>query len=247
MKRLSGATVSDFAALSYSTRKLQGFDTLDQSAQAFIDIVFEQFQDSMVLLRLFSSVPYSALSNDDRQLVDKKTNESGTRHLCRDTTPVLTLLGTRGQRADWNQRSKSQRFRCIPLVSSGYVSSLSMLSMQFQTMNFDLSLLDRLDSTNAVDDHAHEYPGMLYVKHAGIDRDEQGRMIVPHQDFVAENNVKTTLGFGTSYSDHPTIVTLFAFTNEILNKTEMEPFSSLLKSYLSVSREFLDTGRIFSY
>ncbi len=198
------------------------------------------------MLRLFSTVPYSALSDQDRQLVDKKANDSGTSHLIGDTTPVLTLLGTRGQRAEWNQRSKSRGFRCIPLVSSGYVSSLAMLSMQFKAMNFDLSSLDRLGSTNAADDHAHEYTGMLYVKHAALDRDEQGRMIVPHQDFVAENNVKTTLGFGTSYSDPPTIVTLFAFTNEILNKTEMEPFSSLLQCYLSASREFLDTRRIFS-
>ncbi len=246
MKKLSIATPSDFAFLSDSTKKLNGFDSVEGIAQAFVDKVFEQFQDSLVLLRLFSSVPYSALPPQDQLLVDKKANDSGTGHLYKDTTPVLTLLGTRGQRPEWNHRAASQGFRCIPLVSSGYVASLSMLSMQFRTMNFDLALLDGWNTTIAANARADEYTGMLYVNHAGMDKDQQGRMVVPRQEFVVENNVKTALGFGTGYSSHPTIVMLFAFTNEILNKTAMEPFSSLLQNYLSISKECLNRGRIFS-
>ncbi len=40
MKKLSEATLSDFAALSNSTKNLHGFKTFDQMVQAFIDIVF---------------------------------------------------------------------------------------------------------------------------------------------------------------------------------------------------------------
>lgn len=246
MKKLSEANPSDFELLSDSTNKLCGLDTVEYIAQAFVDNIFERFQDSVVLLRLFSSLPYFTLPPQDQQLVDRKAINSGTSHLYKPTTPVLTLLGTRGQRPEWNQRATSQGFRCIPLVSSGYVASLSMLSMQFKTMNFDLALLDRWDTTIAANAHADEFIGMLYVNHARIDKDEQGRMVVPHQEFVSENNIKSTLGFGTGYSDHPTIVTLFAFTNEILNKTEMAPFSSLLQDYISISGEFLKSGRIFS-
>jgi len=108
MKKLSAAHPSDFALLSDSTKKLSGFDSVEGLAQAFVDIIFERFQDSLVLLRLFSSLPYSALHPQDQQLVDKKANDSGTRHLYKDSTPVLTLLGTRGHQTDWNQRSKSQ-------------------------------------------------------------------------------------------------------------------------------------------
>jgi len=246
MKKLSKATLSDFTQLSDTTKNLSGFDSVEELAQAFVDIVFERFQSSLVLLRLFLSLPYSVLPPQDQQLVDKKANDTGTRHLYRDTTPVLTLLGTRGQKSDWNQRSKSHGFRCIPLVSSGYVASLSMLSMQLKAMKFDLTLLDRWDNTIAASGHADEYTGMFYVRHSGTDKDEQGRMIVPRQEFVTENNVKTTLGFGTGYSDHPTIVTLFAFTNEILGKTEMEPFTTLLQSYLSISGTIMKSGKIFS-
>lgn len=246
MKKLSEATPSDFALLSDSTKKLSGFESFEEIAQAFVDNLFERFQDSLVLLRLFASLPYSALPPLDQQLVDNKAKDSGTRHLYKDTTPVLTLLGTRGRSPEWNQRAKSQGFRCIPLVSSSYVASLSMLSMQFKAMNFDLALLDAWDTTVAANAHADEFTGMLYVNHAAMDKDEQGRMVVPRQEFVLENNVKTALGFGTGYSDHPTILTLFAFTTEILNKTAMEPFSSLLQDYQAVSGVYLKSGRIFA-
>jgi len=246
MVKMSEATPFDFALLSDSTKKLSGFDSVEEIAQAFVDIIFERFKDSLVLLRLFSSLPYSALPSQDQKLVEKQAKDSGIIHLYNNSTPVLTLLGTRGQRPEWNQRATSQGFRCIPLVSSGYVASLSMLSMQFKSMNFDLALLDEWESTIITNAHAHEFTGMLYVNHAGIDKDEQGRMVVPRQEFVSENDVKTALGFGTGYSDYPTIVTLFAFTNETLNKTAMEPFSSLLQNYLSISGDLLKGRRIFA-
>jgi hypothetical protein len=246
MKRMSDSNLGDFRILTDSLIRIKGLDAAEDLAQAFIDIIYEYFQESLVLLRLFSSVPYAALPVQDKQLVDKKANDSGTAHLYNDGTPILTLLGTRGQKSDWNERNKSQGFRCIPLVSSTYVASLSMLSMQFKKMEFDFGLFDTWDTTIVAKGHADKYSGMLYVNHAGIDKDEQGRMVVPRQEFVAENNVKTIVGFGSGYSNHPSFVTLFAFTNEIQSESMMKPFASLLEIYLSVSKELVENGRIFS-
>lgn len=245
MGKLSEASHRDFERLMDSTQKLRGFGSLDAAAQAFVDTLYEQFQESLVLLRLFASLPYSALPPCDRELVDKKAADSGTASLYRADTPILTLLGTRGQRPEWNNRSMSEGFRCIPLVSSGYVGSLSMLSMQFKAMKLDLGLLDRWDSTVATSGHADQFTGMLYVKDAGTDQDEQGRMAVPRQQFVAENQVKTALGFGTGYPDHPTIVTLFVFTNETLERSQVEGFTPLLQNYLPMSKEILSKGPLF--
>lgn len=246
VKKISGANHGDFEILQNSVKRIKKLDTAEELAQAFIDIIYEYFQKSLVLLRLFSSVPYSALSTEDRQLVDKKANDSGTAHLYNDRTPILTLLGTRGQKSDWNVRPKSQGFRCIPLVSSAYVASLSMLSMQFRKMNFDFGLFDTWDTTIVAKGRADGYPGMLYINDAGIDKDEQGRMIVPRQEFVAENNVKTVVGFGDGYSNHPTIAALFAFTNETLSESTVKPFASLLETYISISKELVGNERIFS-
>lgn len=243
---MSDANSSDFEILLNSVKSIQGIDTAEELAQEFIDIIFEYFQGSLVLLRLFSTVPYATLPTQDRQLVDKKAAASGTAHLYNDGTPILTLLGTRGQKSEWNERSASQGFRCIPLVSSGYVSSLSMLSMQFRKMNIAPGSFDTWDTTIVARGRADEYSGMLYVNNAAIDKDEQGRMIVPRQEFVAENNVRTVLGFGSGYSSHPAIVTLFAFTNEILSEPKMKPFATLLETYISINKEHMEHGRIFS-
>lgn len=245
MNKLSNAKPADFEVLLDATKKLTAFTTAEELAQAFIDIVYERFMNSFVLLRLFASLPYSILPKQDRQLVDKKAIGFGTANLLKNNTPVLTLLGTRGQRDEWNRRQESQGFRCIPLLSSDYVESLPMLAMQFDSMHFDLKLLDTWNTAVAAKGHANEYTGMLYVNHAGINRDAKGRMIVPRQEFVAESNVKTAIGFGSGYTNYPAIVTLFAFTNELLGKAEMEPFATLLETYLSISGEFVGNGHIF--
>lgn len=244
MKKMSDSTPTDFEILLNSVNRIKGIDTAAALAQAFIDIIYEYFQESLVLLRLFASVPYAALPTLDKQLVGKKADDSGTAHLYNDGTPILTLLGTRGQKSDWNERHKSQGFRCVPLVSSAYVASLSMLSMQFKKMQFDFGLFDTWDTTVVAKGRADEYTGMLYIHHAGTGKDDQGRMIVPHQEFVAEYNVKTVLGFGGGYSNHPTFVTLFAFTNENLSESMMKPFASLLESYISISKELVGGERV---
>jgi hypothetical protein len=245
MKRVSGASPNDFTSLLSTIRSLNEFNTAQELAQKFVDICYEHFQRSLVLLRLFSTVSYSAMSAQDRQLVDKRANTSGTMHLLRESTPILTILGTKGLNADWNERDKSQGFRCIPLVSSRYVASLPMLCMQFMSMKFDFNKFDDWDALIVENGSLCEYSGMLYINDAGIDKDSQNRMIVPRQEFVANYGVKTVFGFGRGYSNRPTIVTLFAFTNEIFCKAVAEPFAQLLDAYTSASEALIENGAIF--
>jgi len=101
------AKARDFEILLDSTRKLGGFQAAQRSAQELIDTIYGHFQESLVLLRLFISVPFSALPPQDQELVEKKANDSGTMDCLKKTTPVLTLLGTRGRISAWDERSKS--------------------------------------------------------------------------------------------------------------------------------------------
>lgn len=245
MKKLSDANHGDFEFLLDSAKGLSGLETAEGLAQAFVNVIYDYFQESLVLLRLFLSVPYSTLPSNDQQLVENKVKASGSVHLLNDRTPALTLMGTRGKKPEWNDRSRSQGFRCIPLVSSEYVSSLSMLSMQFRKMNMDFRLFDSWETSVVARGRADEYKGTLYIEHAATDKDEQGRMIVPRQDFVAENNVKTVLGFGSGYPNSPTIATLFVFTKDVLDGTKVEPFASLLQTYVEISKELVGRGSIF--
>jgi hypothetical protein len=70
-------------------------------------------------------------------------------------------------------------------------------------------------------------------------------MIVPKQEFVAASGVKTTLGFGSGYAGHPTLVTLFAFTNETLKRPAVEPLAHVLEAFISSTEEMVANDRFF--
>lgn len=245
MKLLSTATPADFSHLAQLTQNLPQSDNLQNAAQAFIDVIYDYFRESIILLRMFTTVSYSELSPTDKQLVDKKGIDTGTANLINNDTPVLTLLGTRGRNEDWNDRAKSKRFRCIPLPSAAYVGGLSMLSMQFRVMSLDLALFDSWGADFVAKGGADKYSGMLYIPDSAADKDEKGRMAVPAQDFVMENSVKTTLGFGSGYSHHPALLTLFVFANETLDADD-KGFAGLLEMFKSITGEHVARRRIFS-
>jgi hypothetical protein len=245
-KTILEVTASDLADLLDKVRQLGNFETAEEAAQAFVGTLYRYFQRSTVLIRLFTIVPYSQLAEADRQFVNRKGAEIETASLITETTPVFTLLGTRGRKPDWNDRRSSQHFRCIPLASTAFVSSLSMLSRQFRSVGLDPDLIDNWEVAVSACGRADQYSGMLYIRDAGEDRDEQGRMIVPKQDFVAANNVRTVLGFGRGYADHPTLVTLFVFTDEFIEKSSIVPLGSLLDAYMAFSADLVRQGNVFS-
>jgi len=120
-----------------------------------------------------------------------------------------------------------------------------MLCRQFESVGFDLGLIDDWETKVAATGRADRYRGMLYIRDAAIERDSQGRMIVPKQDFVAANGVRTTLGLGSGYSGHPTMVTLFAFTGETIERPVVESLAKLLDGFISSTESLVGQGRLF--
>lgn len=243
-KRLTEATAADYEELEAEVGAIMA-SSCTVAAEKFVAGLYERFSDSLVLLRLFITLSYDQLPKEERLFVDRRGRETQTSHLLHAATPIFTLLGTRGQRPEWNDRSASSHFRCIPLASTAFVSSLSMLSRQFESVGFDLGLIDNWDREVVATGRADRYRGILYIRDAGIDRDTQGRMIVPKQDFVAAAGVKTTLGFGSGYTEHPTMVTLFAFTNESIERSAVEPISKLLEGFIASTVALVEEGRFF--
>lgn len=244
-KRLSDASVDDYGELDSEIQRVADCACAQEAAQKFVDIIYERFCDSLVLLRLFITVRYDQLPEEDRRFVDGRGLATNTSHLIHGATPIFTLLGTRGNRPEWCDRRASAHFRCIPLASTALVSSLSMLSRQFESVGLDLELIDDWETKVVSTGRADRYRGMLYIKDAGIDMDPQGRMIVPKQDFVAASGVKTTLGFGSGYAGYPALVTLFAFTNEYIEPAVASPMGALLDRYMNASEDLVKQGTVF--
>lgn len=243
-QRLSDSTTADYEELLATLRKVAVPGSAQDAAQQFVEVIFEQFSESLVMLRLFITVRYDRLPLEDRLFVDERGRATNTSHLIHGATPVFTLLGSRGERPEWNDRTASSHFRCIPLSSTAFVSSLSMLSRQFESVGLDLAIIDDWETKVAALGRGDQFRGTLYIRDASIDRDLQGRMIVPKQDFVAANGVKSVFGFGSGYENHPSLVTLFAFIREELAERALEPFTDLLKAFVA-STETLVAKELF--
>lgn len=246
MKLLSEATADDFKILLERVQALPGFKTAEEAAQGVIGVLYDYFSDSLVLLRLFTTLRYDQIPEEDQCFVDRRGQATNTSHLIHGATPIFTLLGTRGERSEWNDRRASSHFRCIPLASTAFVASLSMLSRQLESVGFDLGLIDAWETKVVSQGRADQYRGMLYIGDAATDRDLQGRMIVPKQEFVAANGVKTTFGFGSGYQSFPALVTLFAFTDEYIEPDVVKPMTTLLDLYMNASEALIKQGRVFS-
>ncbi len=244
-RRLSDATPADYDVLLEEMRRLAAGSCVQETAQEFVDRLYGRFGDSLVLLRLFITLPCDRLPEEDRRFVDRRGRDTHTSRLIHGATPIFTLLGTRGRKPEWNDRRASTHFRCIPLASTAFVASLSMLSRQLESVGFDLGLIDAWETKVASSRGADRYRGMLHIGDAGADRDGQGRMVVPRQEFVVENGVKSVFGLGSGYPAYPSLVTLFAFTDEELAPDALAPCAGLLEHFITSTASLVGQERFF--
>jgi hypothetical protein len=198
-----------------------------------------------ILVRLFASVRFDGLPKNDQRLVEDKARAFGETLPVPVGTPVLALLGTRGCQPEWNIRQRSQRFRCLPLLSSRYVGSLSMLCLQLDAMGFALSTLDSWEANTAAG-RADQWAGWVHIANPAADRDRQGRMAVPAQDFVAAHGVKSVIGAGAGYKHHPTLLTLFTFCAEPTDPALGGPMQGLVEAFRRATEPLVQAGAIFA-
>ena len=168
-KRLSEATAVGFEELQKELQGVMaGCNCVQEAAQRFVDILYRRFSGSLVLLRLFMTLPYAELPQEDQSFVDRKGLDTNTSHLIHAATPIFTLFGSRGARPEWNDRRSSAHFRCIPLASTAFVASLSMLSRQFGSVGFDLGLVDDGLLGRRVQGDQPERDGRIHIQPDGL-------------------------------------------------------------------------------
>lgn len=246
MSKISNADFYVVNALkSNIEKKLKNCGCLEEASQKFIDIIYEEFEESVVLSRVFVTVPFENLPSPNQAFVTKLAHATRVSHLIDDRTLVLSLLGTRGKVADWNDRRKSKGHIGIPLVSADFIDTIPMMSRLFKDMGADLSWIDSKD-TKIVIKTMGSMAGVFHVPDAKTATDQKGRKIIAAQDFVDMYKVKTVFGFGGIYGIGETFIITIIFTSEILEKKQAEQFMFLINTIKSVTTELVSKGRIFA-
>jgi two-component system NtrC family sensor kinase len=102
----------------------------------------------------------------------------------------LTLLGTAGDKAEWNSRKNSKGHKAIPLPSEKVISQIPMIAQLIRQFGLEASSLIKPDSSLLVDLQQKTY-NVFHVA------DAKGSPYIPaQQDFVVPLGIKSVVGFG---------------------------------------------------
>ena len=241
MAKMSAGTFSDFKDLNESIAGYPRKACFEEIAKHFVSSIYSSYAESVVLARLFATVPYGELPVPNRVVVDALTQSKGVKHLLKEETPVLSLVATNGAQLEWNDRRRSKGHVGIPLVSAAFIEAIPMMSRLLKQLGNDLSWIDSND-TSLVTKTVGNLSGVFYVADAKKEVDQKGRKVIAAQDFVAANKVETVFGFGGRYIGQRVFFVTILFLNERLSRAKAEEFAAALSSFKTVSSESIRKG-----
>jgi hypothetical protein len=231
MAKMSDATLSYFKDLQDQVSSgVSGVGSFEEAAQLYTESIYRAFKDSIVLVRLFVTVPYGELPTFNKNFVNSLSASKGISDLVNDQTLVLSLSGTSGEKTEWNERTKSDGHVGIPLVSSTFVDAIPMISRLLGQLGLGLEWIDRTD-TQMVMEQMGSMSGLFYVSDAATEVDQKGRKVIVAQDFVSANGVRTVFGFGSGYEGMKTFSVMILFLRETLDKAKAEQVASTMASF----------------
>ena len=216
---------------------------LQEAAQKCARLLYEEFQESMVLARVFMTLPFNDLTPRGKAFVTALADTKDIRHLLNDKTQVLSLLGTYGVRPEWRDRYQSQGHLGIPLVTASFIESIPMISRLMTDMGINTDWFDEMEPDVLVKSLGRA-AGVFYVHDAKTWLDRQNRKIVSAQDFVEEHGVKTVFGLGGSYLNG-SFVAVIAFTRETVDQTQAEAFMPLVNTFKTATMRLAMDGLTF--
>ena len=222
---------------------LRECDSMEAAAQRLVETLYEEFTDSIVLTRCFVTVPYRKLPATNQKFVDELAYSKGITAEITDETPVLSLLGTRGVQPDWNDRRQSTNHLALPLASATFVESIPMIARLLKELEVKLEWLSKVDSAGFSEKRlGGGLIGVFYVREAAAARDQQGRLIIAAEDFVAEHQIKTVFGLGGLYAQG-TLFTLIVFARDIIAKAQIADFTPLVPLIAANTSHLVRSGK----
>ena len=214
------------------------------AAQRFVDILYEEFEESTVLARVFGTVAFRELPDRDKEFVRKLAGIRECGSELNDETIVISLLGTRGRKPTWNDRYGSAGRLGIPVVSCSFIKTIPMVSVLVAETVTGVPWMEKQKSKILVTSLG-KMARMIYVHDAGTDLTGGGVKTVAVQNFVWDHDVKTVVGLGGSYLNE-SFVSIMLFTNETITSEEVKKFMPLVNTFKTATTAQVMNRKIFS-
>jgi len=191
--------------------------TLEEGAQTLARELYTQFTESIVLARVFVTVRFDALPAEVCTFVENLVKSAGRPADLTGPVPVVSLVGTQGQEAAWNDRRNSRRHQGIPLISSSFVAAIPMIARLFRDLGVPLQWIDSDDAERFATAVGHS-AGLFFVPDAATAVDDHGRTIIA-PDFVSTYGIKTVFGAGGAYARGQLLVIVIFCRDEVPRTT----------------------------
>ncbi|MDP9132083.1 MAG: PAS domain-containing protein, partial [Nitrospirota bacterium] len=223
MYHLRSFHLRDMTACGAALRRLgAGGANLEAVADGLVRYLYESFtlaktgESACVLVRLFTTTPYCRLTPDLQALVAKRLGKIPEH----PSLTCMTLLASAGTVAEWNDPSRSSRFRVIPLGSPEEVDRLPMFSQLFRQLGVSLPLLAQSEHHLLLDRQEHTF-NVFHILQA------QGSPYVPAQEeFVLKHGIRSVLGFGAPLPNGE-LFSVILFSKDVIPETTAQLFKPL--------------------
>ena len=219
-----------------------GADRFEVAAQSLAQAIYDQFQESVVLARVFVTVNFDALPASNQKFVRELTKSSDTE--LTGSVPVLSLVGSYGEEANWQERRKSEGHVGIPLISSDFVDAIPMISRLINEIGVPMDWIDTRES-ELIQKTIGQNEGLFFVADASEATDSEGRKIIAAQNFVNQYGVKSVFGVGTAYPNSQLVVVV-AFCRDGFTRESAEHFLPLASLFRSGTASSVESGSIFA-
>lgn len=225
-------------------RELTASAPLAEVAQKCCDALYETFEKSVVLTRVFVTLPYVMLPAEEQAIARAVLERRQIADPIQSTTPIMTLLGTRGVNNAWRDRRLSQSYRALPLVSKMLIDAMPMTAQLFRVLDLNFAGITSKDSSITEKAWGSGRAGLFYVEDAASTVDAQGRKIIVSQPFVEEYGIKTVFGVARAYRDGLLFVQL-AFCRHLVPRERAREFLPIAATLRGTTIRAVDTGNVF--
>lgn len=206
--------------------------SVEQFAQGVCAYLHECFvgpdgERQTALVRFYATAPLGELPPEDAAFVHHRFGPD-----LPGSTTCLSLLGTAGTAAAWNDRTRSAGHRVLPLVDVEQVTSMPMVAGLLRQLGIDLHALVNADPDVLVLPEDSRYR----VFHVPV---AVASPLVPDQGFVAEHGIASAFGFGGAL---PTgeVYAVVVFSRVPVPQATAELFGAVALSTSVAALEMLD-------
>ena len=241
MYNLSRLSQTDAEACGDALKQLgEGQSSMEGVANQIVDFLYSNLRDeasgeaSCALVRFYKTHPYGDLGPELQGFAQGILGHAPES----SSMKCLTLLATRGDQSDWNDRGKSAGHKAIPLPSETFVSQIPMISRLINQFGLDLNAVLRPDPAIIVDLEQKEY-NAFHVPEA------VGSPYIPAQkEFVIPAGVQSVLGFGGVLSSGDLFVVIL-FAKVHISQETSDLAKGLALDVKSALQPFVD-GQVFA-